>query len=308
MKFLKAMIAHRTWTYGISLVCILAAFLALSVWGLRLGMDFTGGTLMEVDWTASTTAPTKDAVLTKVTPLNLQSLSVQETERGVILRYGSSDEDLNQKVLGELRTLDATLQIVRSDFVGGAVSADMQRNALWGVTFSIIGILLYIAWAFRGVSFPISSWEYGVGAAIALAHDILITCGVFAALGHFYGVEIGIPFIAALLTILGYSVNDTIVVYDRIRENLTKSSHSESFPAIVNRSLLETLGRSINTSVTVVIVLVALVVLGGEGVRWFAVALLTGVVFGTYSSIFVASALLVTRFLSKPDLVKAEKV
>jgi len=146
------------------------------------------------------------------------------------------------------------------------------------------------------VSFPIGSWEYGWGAVIALAHDLLITTGFFALFGKFLGVEVGVPFIAALLTILGYSVNDTIVVYDRIRENLLRSRTKSDFETVVNRSVNETMSRSINTSLTVLIVLAAVAVFGGEGVRWFSVALLLGVTFGTYSSIFVASALLVSRY------------
>jgi preprotein translocase subunit SecF len=167
--------------------------------------------------------------------------------------------------------------------------------------FSIIGIAVYIALAFRRVSYPISSWEYGWGAVIALGHDILITVGVFSVFGKFLGVEVGVPFVAALLTILGYSVNDTIVVYDRIRENLLRGRTKGDFESTVNRSVNETMSRSINTSLTVIIVLIALALYGGESIRWFAIALLVGVGFGTYSSIFVASALLVTRFKMKSE-------
>jgi len=145
----------------------------------------------------------------------------------------------------------------------------------------------------------VGSWEYGFGAIIALVHDILITIGVFSVLGQWYGVEIGVPFIAALLTILGYSVNDTIVVYDRIRENLLRSSHKEDFEIIVNRSINETIARSFNTSFTVIITLLAIVLFGGESIQSFALAILIGVTFGTYSSIYVASALLVTRYKMK---------
>lgn len=145
----------------------------------------------------------------------------------------------------------------------------------------------------------VTSWEYGLGAVIALAHDIIIVIGLFALLGKFYDVEIGVPFIAALLTILGYSVNDTIVVYDRVRENLMRTSKKEGFKNIVNRSLNETLGRSINTSMTVIITLIAIVLFGGVEYQYFGVALLAGVVFGTYSSVYIASALLVTRYKMK---------
>lgn len=292
-------IKKRRYFYVLSLLLVLASVVAVATWGLRLGIDFKGGTLMEVQF-ASELAPTADLVREKLTPLGLQSLSVQPTENfGMILRYLSSDETVNDKVLTELKGFDENLTQLRVDFIGASVSSQIKRQAFTGTLFAILGIALYIAWAFRRVSQPISSWEYGLGAVIALGHDILITVGVFSVLGHYYGIEVGVPFIAALLTILGYSVNDTIVVYDRVRENLLRSRSHTSFETIVNHSLNETIVRSLNTSLTVIIVLIAIVVLGGESVRWFAVALLVGVGFGTYSSIFIASALLVTRYQFK---------
>src|SRR4030042_898886 len=157
-------------------------------------------------------------------------------------------------------------------------------------------IILYIAYSFRHVSKPVASWKYGVGAVIALFHDILITTGIFSILGHFLGYEIDLLFVSALLTILGFSVHDTIVVYDRTRENLIRSSSKEKFPDIVNKSLNETLVRSINTSLTVIITLLAIYIFGGESIKHFSLALLIGITFGTYSSIFIASALLVTSY------------
>lgn len=292
-------INKRIYFYTFSLVLTLASVIAVAVWGLRLGIDFKGGTLMEVQF-ATELAPTADLVREKLTPLNLQSFSVQPTENfGMLLRYLSSDETTNDKVLAELKNFDKDLKQLRVDFIGASVSGQIKRQAFTGTLFALIGIALYIAWAFRRVSRPISSWEYGLGAIIALAHDILITMGVFSILGHFYGIEVGVPFIAALLTILGYSVNDTIVVYDRVRENLLRARSGTNFETIVNHSLNETIVRSLNTSLTVIIVLIAIALLGGEAVRWFAVALLVGVGFGTYSSIFIASALLVTRYRLK---------
>jgi preprotein translocase subunit SecF len=244
--------------------------------------------------------PTADLVREKLAPLELQSLTVQPTaERGMLLRYLASDEAVNERVLATLKEIDPEVEQLRVDFIGASVSDQMQRQAFTGTAMALLGIALYIAWAFRRVSYPVKSWEYGAGAIIALAHDIVITIGVFALLGHFFGIEVGVPFIAALLTILGYSVNDTIVVYDRVRENLLRAKTGTDFEVIVNRSLNETLVRSINTSLTVIIVLIAVVLFGGESVRWFSVALLVGVSFGTYSSIFVASALLVTRYRMK---------
>ena len=230
---------------------------------------------------------------------------MQPTEnKGIILRYLASNEEANSKVLQSLTKLDPGITQIRTDFVGGSVSSQITKNAITGTLVSIIVIALFIAYAFRGVRGKVNSYEYGIGAVIALAHDIIITLGVFAFLGHYYGVEVGVPFIAALLTILGYSVNDTIVVYDRIRENLARSSQKEDFETVVNRSLNETLGRSVNTSMTVIITLIAIVLFGGESIKYFGVALLTGVAFGTYSSIFVSSALLVSRYTMKKQAEK----
>jgi preprotein translocase subunit SecF len=183
---------------------------------------------------------------------------------------------------------------MRVDFINSSVSSELKNKSLMAIFWAIAGIMAYIAWAFRKVSYPVQSWKYGLGAVIALIHDILITMGVFALLGHFKGVEVGIPFIAALLTILGFSVHDTIVVYDRTRENLLRGSRKEAFSDVVNRSLNETLVRSINTSMTVIITLLAIYIFGGQSIQDFSLALLIGVTFGTYSSIFIASALLVT--------------
>lgn len=244
--------------------------------------------------------PEVQTVESNLAELSLKSLTVQPTEnRGMLLRYLASDDAANTQVLTTLTALDENIKQLRTDFIGGSVSEQIKRNAFTGIVLSIIGIALYIAWAFRRVSGVVTSWEYGLGAVIALTHDIIIVVGIFALLGHYLDVEIGIPFVAALLTILGYSVNDTIVVYDRVRENLMRTSKKEDFEGIVNRSLNETLGRSINTSMTVIITLIAIVLFGGDSIKYFGVALLSGVVFGTYSSIYIASALLVSRYNMK---------
>lgn len=294
-------IQKRAYAYLLSGILTGASVIVTILWGLNLGIDFKGGTLMEVRF-ALDPAPETRVVEESLAELSLKSLTVQPTEnRGLLLRYLASDEAANDQVLEKLRSLDPEVLQLRTDFIGGSVSEQIKSNAFTGTALSLIGIALYIAWAFRRVSGVVTSWEYGLGAIIALAHDIIIVIGLFAVLGHFYGVEVGVPFIAALLTILGYSVNDTIVVYDRVRENLMRSSKKGDFENIVNRSLNETLGRSINTSMTVIITLVAIVLFGGDSVRYFGVALLAGVVFGTYSSVYIASALLVSRYNMKTN-------
>lgn len=294
-------IQKRTYAYVFSGTLLVLSVLAVAVWGLRLGLDFKGGTLIEVRF-AKDPAPQVEELQAALEPLGLQSLSLQATEgNGALVRYLASDETVNDRVMEELGTIDADLTLLRTDFIGASVSEQMKTSAFWGILFSIVGIAAYIALAFRRVSRPISSWEYGWGAVIALAHDIVITVGAFAVFGRFLDVEVGVPFVAALLTILGYSVNDSIVVYDRIRENLLRGKARADFERVVNRSVNETMSRSINTSMTVMIVLAAIALFGGESIRWFAIALLIGVGFGTYSSVFIASALLVTRYKMKTD-------
>lgn len=292
-------IQKRKYAYFFSGGLTVVSLVLIALWGLHFGIDFKGGTLMEVRFSEGISVETAQ-VIESLSELSLKSLTVQPTDQnGMLLRYLASDDSINEQVLVKLKSFDTNVLQLRTDFIGGSVSDQIKRNALSGIFFSIVGIALYIAWAFRRVSGVVTSWEYGLGAVIALVHDILIVIGLFAFLGHFFDIEVGVPFVAALLTILGYSVNDTIVVYDRVRENLLRSHKKENFEVTVNRSINETLGRSINTSMTVIITLIAIVLFGGESIKWFGVALLAGVTFGTYSSIYVASALLVTRYKMK---------
>ena len=185
----------------------------------------------------------------------------------------------------------AGLEELRFDSVGPTIGRELKSRSLTAIVIVLLAIVLYIAWAFRKVSKPVASWKYGMAANIALFHDVLITLGVFSVLGHFYGVEINSSFVAAILTVLGYSVNDTIVVFDRIRENLPKSD--KDFEGTVNDSVNQTITRSINTSLTTLLVLLAILFFGGATIRSFVLALSIGVFIGTYSSIFLASPVLV---------------
>jgi len=282
----------RKYFYTFSITITMVSLIMLVMWGLKLGKDFTGGTRMNVEFINEEAI---SQVQESLKDLNLKELSIQKSQNNsLIINYGASDEVLNNSVREKLKGLDENYKEIRTEFTGASVSDQIKRNAFLAVILANVGIGLFIAWAFRKVSRPVPSWQYGVGAVVALIHDVLITIGVFAFLGNFHGVEVGVPFIAALLTILGFSVHDTIVVYDRIRENLLKSGRNEKFEEVVNKSLNETLHRSINTSLTVLLVLLAIAIFGGDSIRYFSIALLVGIFFGTYSSIFVASALLVT--------------
>lgn len=301
---MRDIIGKRNYFYALSIGLSLASIFALSMWGLNRGIDFKGGTLMEMEF--SQARPEKSKLEQKIASLNLKSLTIQLSgDKNVITRYLSSDDTINDRVMEVARSFDKDVRQVRVDFIGSSVSSDLTRKAIIAFFIATLAIALFIAWAFREVSHPIQSWQYGLWSIVALLHDILITLGVFSVLGRFWDVEIGVPFVAALLTILGYSINDTIVVYDRTRENLLRLRAKEDFVSIVNRSLNETLARSFNTSFTVLLVLLAIIVFGGESIRYFAVALFVGVGAGTYSSIFVASSLLATTYRYKQSRKRA---
>lgn len=291
-------IQYRKYAYAASIALTVLSIGAIAFWGLKLGIDFKGGTLLSIQYQEK--APEREVIYQVLEPLSLSGLSVQPAEQETInIRYTAHDDAVNATVLETLSKEGKTFEVLRTDFIGGTVSKEITHDAFIGVVLSLIAIALFIAYAFRKVSGIVSSWDFGWGAIIALAHDIIITVGAFAFLGQYFNIEIGVPFVAALLTILGYSVNDTIVVYDRVRENLTRSGSKQNFESLVNQSLNETLGRSISTSLTVIITLLAITVYGGASTFSFALALLIGVAFGAYSSIFIASALLVTRYYQK---------
>jgi preprotein translocase subunit SecF len=289
-------ISKTRYAYAFSLLLVTLSVISIFSWGLKSGIDFSGGTEMEIGFTADT-IPANQEFISTLEPLNLSSLTVQKKGMtSLLVSYASVEDSVNQNVWKNITEKYPEATQLKADYRDSSVSSELKSKSLWALFWATVGIMSFIAWAFRKVSRPIESWKYGVGAVIALIHDVVITVGAFSVLGHFQGIEVGIPFIAALLTILGFSVHDTIVVYDRTRENLLKGSSKEPFPDVVNRSLNETLVRSINTSLTVIITLLSLYLFGGDSIKDFALALLIGVGFGTYSSIFIASALLVTSY------------
>lgn len=287
-------IQHRKIFYTFSGILILASVAALSLWRLNFGIDFTGGTLMEVRFFNE--RPSNDEVRNRLSSIDLGNLILQPTENnGLILRFKEVGEATHLEIMQALAGQDMppaeVLEEQRFDSIGPAIGQELKRKAYWAIGLALVSILIYIAWAFRKVSKPVASWKYGLSAILALAHDILIVLGIFAVLGRFYRIEIDLPFIAALLTILGYSVNDTIVVFDRIRENLKHSSWDD-FEQTLNTSVNQTLTRSINTSLTTLFVLGAIFLFGGVTIKYFILALIIGIVSGTYSSIFLATPFL----------------
>lgn len=275
-------------------VLVAASFLALALWGLRLGIDFTGGSLLEVEFIG--TRPANDLVAETLKITGISNSIIQPTgERGLILRLPDIGEAKHQEIKRAFAPF-GEFEEKRFDSIGPTIGAELRRKSLWAILIVLIMIVSYIAWAFRAVSRPVESWKYGVAAIVALVHDVSIPTGVFSVLGRIHGVEVDTLFVTAILTILGFSVHDTIVVFDRIRENLKKIGAKSDFEAVVEQSVKDTISRSINTSLTVMLVMLALYFWGGGSIKFFSLAILIGVFFGTYSSIFIASALLVTWY------------
>mgnify|MGYP001589560323 CR=1 FL=1 len=269
----------------------MASIASLIIFGLKFGIEFTGGSAMEVSFTDQ--RPTNEVITAGLADFNLGDIVVQPTgTNGAILQFKGIDEALHQKVLAKLQDL-AGAQEISFQYIGPSVGQDLKNKTLIAIMLSLFAITMYIAIAFRKAGRPVASWKYGVASLVALFHDIIIPLGVFSVLGHYYNVQITVPIIAALLTIIGFSVHDTIVIFDRIRENILRKGMG-NFSETVDHSLNQTVGRSISTVATVLLVMFSLYFFGGETLKYFSLALIVGVTCGAYSSIFIASPMLVT--------------
>jgi preprotein translocase subunit SecF len=281
--------------FTVSIITVVLSAAAVSVWGLKLGIDFTGGSLEEFSF--SKTRPTSAQIEQTLQSNGLNQYVIQKSgDDRYLIRTSFLTEDQHQALVKKMQSNFGTSEnkVHEESFqtIGSAVSEQLRQRAISAIIWVNVAIILYVAYAFRKVSRPVASWKYGLLAIVALIHDILLVLGVFAVLGHFIGIEVQTDFVLALLTVLGFSVTDTIVVYDRIRENIIHHS-ADNFGEVVNVALNETLMRSMNTTLTVLLPLFALYFIGGETIRNFALALLIGMASGAYSSIFIASPLLV---------------
>lgn len=290
---------NRKFFFGLSTLLIAGSIVAIWMYGLNFGIDFKGGTILEVSY--ENERPSLEIAKNDLNNLNLGTyiLTPSGTSRFILKtrEITPAEKTTIMSVLSGSGDMTNLAKEERFNSIGPVVGNELKNKALIAIVIVIVCIVLFITFAFRKVSRPVASWKYGFATIVALAHDVIIPTGVFVAWSHFYGGEIDLLFVSAILAILGYSVHDTIVVFDRVREHLRINQTTgvkESFVETVGKSVTETFGRSINTSLTIFFALVALYFIGGESTKDFAFVLLIGIIAGTYSSIFIASPLLVS--------------
>lgn len=289
-------IKYRKVYFIFSGALVLASLIFLAVFGLRWGIDFVGGSLLEVEFKEARLS--SEEIRTELKEIDLGEIIIQPTgEMGVIIRMKATDVETRELVVQRLKER-AELTVLRNDLIGPVIGRELRDSTIIIIVLGFLVIVSYIALAFRRISRPVASWQYGIVSLIALLHDVLITLGVFALLGFFYYIEITIPIITGLLVVIGYSINDSVVIFDRIRENLIKRI-GLTYDETVNISLNQTLSRSISTSLTTLFPLIAVFFFGGVTLKYFALALIIGIILGSYSSIFLASPLLVSWFRLK---------
>lgn len=280
-----------------SLVLVLASFVVLFKFGLKFGIDFAGGSILELEY--KTDRPQNQEIRERLAEFNLKELSIQPiSEKGIIIRTESLSEDSHQAVIANLKQ-GGELEEKRFESIGPVIGQELKEKTKVVIILSLLLIVLYIAFAFRKVSRPVRSWQYGLVSLLMLSHDILMPLAVLSLLGEFQGVQITIPIITALLAVVGYAINNVVVVYDRIRENLQRERKITNFQEIADLSISQTFSRQINTSLTTLFPLFVIFFLGGETLKYFALTLIVGIGAGAYSSIFLASPILVSWFKLK---------
>jgi preprotein translocase subunit SecF len=280
---------------GLSTALVLTSMVLFVFPGPRLSIDFTGGTMMEVRIPEETTREDFAAIIdgfTSETELGNVTLAMTK-DSSVLLRMRDITNEEHIALQKHLRSELGQIKELQFTTIGPTVGATLKKRSFWALGIASVAIVLYIAFVFRKIPRKLSPWRFGIIAVITLLHDVFITVGIFVIISHTTSFEFDTLFITALLTILGYSVNDTIVIFDRIRDNLAEQGRKEDFAAVADRSLSDSVTRSINTSVSTLIMLSSLFILGSESIRWFVLTLMIGSIIGTYSSLFLATPLLV---------------
>lgn len=278
--------------FWISILLATTAIIVTLVFGLKLGVDFKGGSVLELEFANG--RPEVEAIQKSLS--DFKDLSTAPSgANGLMIRTVELSEQNHQIVLNKLKTAFpiSGLEERKFDSVGPLIGNELKNKSVTAIILVLLGVIIYIAIVFRKLSRVLPGWAMGLAAIIALVHDVVIPIGVFALLGNFYGIEISAVFVAAVLTVLGYSVSDTVVVFDRVRENVLKGGVKEEFGIVVHKSIMQTLTRSLNTTFTTLLSLIAIYLFGGENIKYFSLAMIMGIFLGAYSSIFVASPLLV---------------
>lgn len=279
--------------FFISAALTVLAVVLVAVFGLRFGIDFMGGSLLELAFNGQ--RPTIEefegaiSVIPEVTNINVS----QAGEKEILIRLNDISEQTHQNILTLISQKFGSISENRFDSIGPTIGNELRSNSIKAIIILLLAIVVYIAFVFRKMSRVLSPWAMGLAAVVALAHDILIPLGVLALLGHYLGVDITAVFVAAALTILSYSLSDSVVIFDRVRENVLRLGNSQGFAELVHRSVIQTLVRSLNTTFTTLLALIAIYLFGGESIKYFALALIIGIFAGAYSSIFIASPILV---------------
>lgn len=275
-------------------ILVLASLGAILFFGLNLGIDFKGGGTLNIDF--ENKRPEIEEIKESLKDFDFEELHVRPIEgEGIVIQIKKKDlsDTIRKNIIEELDNLEPVKEGSEEfKVIGPTIGEELKGKTKIFTLITLLAIVIYVAFAFRKISWPMPSWKYGISALIALFHDLIIPVGVFAVLGQQIGVQLTIPVVTALLTVLGYSINDTVVIFDRIRENLLKE-RGGSYAETVDISLNQVLTRSINTSVTTLLALFAIFFFGGESLRYFSLTLIIGIVAGTYSSLFLAGPVLV---------------
>lgn len=284
--------------YLFSIIVIIVGVWGLVVFGLNFSIDFTGGSFWGIK-TDKVKDLKKEDIQKELEPHKLEGLQIQKSDSGFILRFKAIDEKTHQEILKTIKNKWPDIEELRFDSIGPVIGQELRQKSVKATIFVLMGIALYVAFAFRKAGKIISAWKFGIITLITLAHDVIITLGLFSIGAYYLNYEVGVPFIAALLTVLGFSVHDTIVVFDRIRENILKLYPKIQLYSIINSSLIQTFARSINTSLSTILPLIVIFIFGGATLKSFVFTLIIGIAFGTYSSIFIASPLIATTLKLK---------
>jgi preprotein translocase subunit SecF len=291
-------INNRKIFYTISGTLILVSIFLILFFGFRLGIDLVGGTVWQ--FKTENKDISEEAVGEIFRNSDIISFNIYRGDsESFIFRGETLREEKHVELLSRLKEKVGNIEESRFESIGPSVGEDLRRKAIWAIALVLFGISLYVAFVFRHASYPLKSWRYGIVTVVTLFHDVIIPAGVVALLGKILFIELDTNFIVALLVIMGFSVHDTIVVFDRIRESILNekaSKKKEDFESIVSRSVRETMPRSINTSLTLILVLLALYFFGPENLKYFILTILIGTIAGTYSSICIASPLLVSWY------------